>query len=122
MFRSEGDDEKALDHHVASSDSDSVFGSDVRHVDHLSSLFTRKSSPTVVTLDAYGEVAKALGLPQNPKYWSPTNLSLYLGTVLATKRGGPLSDGVLRDVQIYIIREKITGRHFMRLSEEDMAR
>jgi hypothetical protein len=95
----------------------------MRRSETLPSLFTPKPDPNITTCvasDGYSDTAKELGLPQNPKYWSPTNLSLYLGSVLSAKRGGPLLDHVLRDVQIHIIREKISGRQFMRLSEEDM--
>lgn len=92
----------------------------MRRSEVLPSLFTPKPASTAVTSDDYSDTAKALGLPQSPKYWSPTNLSLYLGTVLSGKRDGPLQDHVLRDVQIHVIREKISGRQFMRMSEVDM--
>lgn len=119
MSRSGDDDGQNREAHILSSDSDSVLAK-ARHMETLPSLFTPKSTPAIVTLDPYEELAKALSLPQNPKYWSPTNLSLYIGTVLSTKRGGTLSENVLRDIQIQLIREKINGRQFMRFSEEDM--
>lgn len=104
---------------LPSSDSESIFGARVRRSETLPSLFTPRVS---VTSDPFSELTKELGLPQNPKYWSPTNLSLYIGTVSSVKRGGPLLDHVLRDVQIYLIREKVTGRQFMRVSEVDLDR
>lgn len=118
MSRS-GDEGAHPEIEFASSDSESLFTSPMRRSETIPSLFT-PTSPSVVASDGYSDTAKELGLPQNPKYWSPTNLSLYLGTALSAKRGGPLQDHVLRDVQIHVIREKITGRQFMRLSEDDM--
>lgn len=105
---------------MPSSDSESWLKSKMRASETLPSLFTPKSTAPTATPDTYEATAKVLGLPQNPKYWSPTNLSLYIGTVLSAKRGGPLPDNVLRDVQIYFIREKVSGRQFMRFSEDDM--
>lgn len=102
------------------SDSDSLLSTRMRRSETLPSLFTPRASTAAVVMDEFSEMAKELGLPQNPKYWSPTNLSLYIGTVLSAKRGGPLPDHVLRDLQIYIIREKMTGRQFMRLSDLDL--
>lgn len=117
MSRS-GDEESEVE--LASSDSEYFFASRTRHSETLPSLFAPKQAPVVVASDNYSETAKTLGLPQNPKYWSPTNLSLYLGTVLSAGRDGPLQDHVLRHVQIHVIREKISGRQFMRLAEADI--
>lgn len=65
-------------------------------------------------------ILRSLDLPDNPKYWTPTNLALYLGTVLSLKHGGPFSDAVVRDVQVHVIREKLSGRTFLRLTEDDL--
>ncbi|KAF8322611.1 hypothetical protein DL93DRAFT_2093209 [Clavulina sp. PMI_390] len=104
-----------------SSDSEPNLAARVRHAEALPSLFTpRASTAAPAETDSYAELAKVLGIPQNPKYWTPTNLSLYIGTALSAKRGGTLQDHILRDIQIYVIREKVNGRQFMRFSEDDM--
>lgn len=78
------------------------------------------SNKTTIPLDPHSELTRELGLPENPKYWTPTSLSLYLGTVLSTKRDGPLRESAIIDIQIYLIKEKVTGRQFMRLSQDDI--
>ena len=70
----------------------------------------------------HGELIRKLELPVDPKHWSPTNLSLYLGHILSSKNGGTFPDPVIRDIQLVLIRERMNGKSFLHLTEEDLVR
>ena len=90
-----------------------------RRSETLPSLSTPTISPSFKSKNG-SELINLLGLPENPKYWTPTNLSLYLGSVLSIEHGGTFSDPVVRDIQTTIINEKLSGRAFLRLNEDDL--
>ncbi|KAF8339630.1 uncharacterized protein EI90DRAFT_3037286 [Cantharellus anzutake] len=79
------------------------------------------NTPTKTT-DFHEEIVRKLEIPANPKHWSPTSLSLYLGHVLSNKTGGTFPDPVVRDIQLVIIRERMNGKSFLHLTEEDLVK
>lgn len=70
----------------------------------------------------HDKLIRKLGLPVDPRDWSPTNLSLYIGDILSSKNGGTFPDPVIRDIQLVLIRERMNGKSFLRLTEEDLVR
>lgn len=61
-------------------------------------------------------------LPPNPKVWTPSQLSLYLSTALCAKSGEALElpAPVVHDIAAFIRQSKITGRTFLKFSENDL--
>lgn len=63
-------------------------------------------------------------LPPNPKLWTPAQLSSYLVTALRIRSssddGVVLPDRVAKDIATFVKHARITGRTFLRLSEEDL--
>ncbi|KAL0571005.1 hypothetical protein V5O48_010952 [Marasmius crinis-equi] len=61
-------------------------------------------------------------LPPNPKQWTPSQLSVYLGTALRISGGGPgeLPAPVANDIAGFVRQRKIGGRVFLRLTEEEL--
>ena len=59
-------------------------------------------------------------LPEDPKRWSPAEVSLYLTSSLnaASVGGGPTP--VAHDIATFVKDKKITGRRFLRLNEVDL--
>ena len=59
-------------------------------------------------------------LPEDPKRWSPAEVSIYLTSSLneATVGGGPTP--VAHDIATFVKDKKITGRRFLRLNEVDL--
>jgi hypothetical protein len=104
--------------------SDSYEGADAPYTrvlrrETLPSLSTPIVSPSPKATDGL-DLIKFLGLPENPRYWTPTNLSLYLGSVLSVEHGGSFSSPVIRDIETTIVNEKLSGRTFLRLNEDDL--
>jgi len=60
-------------------------------------------------------------LPDNPKHWSPSQLSVYLSSALRLKGGGSIPAPVAKDIAAFALREKLTGRTFLKLGDENLA-
>ncbi|KAI9434384.1 hypothetical protein H4582DRAFT_1979601 [Lactarius indigo] len=59
-------------------------------------------------------------LPHNPKAWTPSQLSVYLTTALRVRSGARLPERVARDITSWVRREAVTGRAFLRWTDEDL--
>ncbi|KIM33557.1 hypothetical protein M408DRAFT_326254 [Serendipita vermifera MAFF 305830] len=59
-------------------------------------------------------------LPDNPKDWTPSQLSVYLASALRLKGGGSIPAPVAKDIAGFAFREKLAGRAFLRLSDESL--
>ena len=63
-----------------------------------------------------------IDLPDDPKRWTPTEVSLYLAASLnATGGGYDLPTSVARDISTFVKDKKITGKIFLRLNEVNLA-
>jgi hypothetical protein len=61
-------------------------------------------------------------LPSNPRVWSTSQLASYLITALRVRSGEalPLPLPVAKDVASFVRQERLTGRAFLRLNEQDL--
>ena len=59
-------------------------------------------------------------LPRNPKTWMPSQLSVYLTAALQVRSGARLPERVARDITSWVRREAVTGRTFLRWTDEDL--
>ena len=62
-------------------------------------------------------------LPQDPKQWTPAEVSIYLSSSLnaaAAAAGHNLSTSAARDIVTFVKDKKITGKSFLRLNEADL--
>ncbi|KAI0248487.1 hypothetical protein BJV78DRAFT_792533 [Lactifluus subvellereus] len=59
-------------------------------------------------------------LPLNPKTWAPSQLSVYLTTALRVRSGERLPERVTRDIASWVRREGVSGRRFLRWTDEDL--
>ena len=61
-------------------------------------------------------------LPSNPRVWSTSQLASYLVTALRVRSGEalPLPLPVAKDVATFVRQERLTGRAFLRLNEQDL--
>ncbi len=59
-------------------------------------------------------------LPHNPKTWTPSQLSVYLTAALRVRSGARLPERVARDITSWVRREAVTGRAFLRWTDEDL--
>ncbi|KAF8274617.1 hypothetical protein EI94DRAFT_1695765 [Lactarius quietus] len=59
-------------------------------------------------------------LPSNPKTWTPTQLSVYLTAALRVRSGARLPERVSLDITSWVRREAVTGRTFLRWTDEDL--
>ncbi|KAG9048899.1 hypothetical protein FS837_011713 [Tulasnella sp. UAMH 9824] len=59
-------------------------------------------------------------LPTNPKAWTSTHLARYLSSALRVKGGGTLPAPVVRDIATFVIDQKLSGRAFLRLTQQDL--
>ena len=59
-------------------------------------------------------------LPLNPKTWAPSQLSVYLTTALRVRSGDRLPERVTRDIASWVRREGVSGRTFLRWTDEDL--
>lgn len=59
-------------------------------------------------------------LPRNPKTWTPSQLSVYLAAALRVRSGARLPDRVARDITLWVRREAVSGRTFLRWTDEDL--
>jgi hypothetical protein len=59
-------------------------------------------------------------LPHNPKTWTPSQLSVYLTTALRVRSGARLPERLARDITSWVRREAVSGRTFMRWTDEDL--
>ncbi|KAG8780545.1 hypothetical protein FRC16_003109, partial [Serendipita sp. 398] len=59
-------------------------------------------------------------LPDNPKEWTPMHLSVYLTSALRLKGGGAIPAPVVKDMAAFTLRAKLSGRVFLRISEETL--
>jgi hypothetical protein len=60
-----------------------------------------------------------LDLPDDPTIWKPSQLSIYLSSIL---RAGDakLPAAVAKDIASFVRENRITGKIFLRLSEDDL--
>lgn len=58
-------------------------------------------------------------LPDDPRIWSPSQLSTYLASSLRVT-SGDLPPLVAQDIAIFVRAQKITGKKFLRLTEGDL--
>jgi hypothetical protein len=58
-------------------------------------------------------------LPDDPRVWTPSQLSTYLSSSLRVT-SGDLPQLVAQDVATFVLTQKITGRKFLRLTEGDL--
>ena len=59
-------------------------------------------------------------LPHNPKTWTPSQLSVYLTAALHVRSGARLPERVARDITSWVRREAVTGRTFLRWTDDDL--
>lgn len=62
-------------------------------------------------------------LPEDPKRWTPAEVSIYLTYSLNAAAGGGRHDlptSVAHDIAAFVKDKKITGRRFLRLNEVDL--
>jgi hypothetical protein len=60
-------------------------------------------------------------LQENPKLWTPTQLSLYLTSSLRFRKGGAIPLPVAKDIAAWVMREKLGGKRFLRLTEANLS-
>lgn len=65
---------------------------------------------------------KVEDLPSNPRVWTTSQLASYLVTALRVRSGEalPLPLPVAKDVATFVRQERLTGRAFLRLNEQDL--
>jgi hypothetical protein len=59
-------------------------------------------------------------LPEDPKRWSPAEVSIYLTSSLNAAAVGSGPTPVAQDIATFVKDEKITGRRFLRLNEVEL--
>lgn len=61
-------------------------------------------------------------LPSNPRAWTTAQLASYLITALRIRSGKslPIPLPVTRDIAAFVKDARLTGRTFLRLSEQDL--
>ncbi|KAH9983298.1 hypothetical protein BJV77DRAFT_966894 [Russula vinacea] len=59
-------------------------------------------------------------LPLNPKTWTPSQLSVYLTRALRVRSGERPPERVARDIASWVRREGVTGRTFLRWTDENL--
>ena len=59
-------------------------------------------------------------LPHNPKTWTPSQLSVYLTAALHVRSGARLPERVAHDITSWVRREAVTGRTFLRWTDDDL--
>lgn len=52
--------------------------------------------------------------------WTPMQLSVYLTAALRLKGGGSVPPAVAKDIAAFALSAKLTGRSFVRLTEESL--
>jgi len=66
-----------------------------------------------------GPLLRDLDLPDDPKSWAPSQLSTYLSATLRTGDAN-LPAPVARDIVNFVNEHRITGKTFLRFSEDDL--
>ena len=59
-------------------------------------------------------------LPEDPRRWTPSEVSMYLMSTLNTGGGHDLPASVACDIATFVRDKKITGKSFLRLNEVDL--
>lgn len=59
-------------------------------------------------------------LPLNPKTWTPSQLSVYLTRALRVRSGERPPERVARDIALWVRREGVSGRTFLRWTHENL--
>ena len=68
---------------------------------------------------AAGPPPQNLDLPDDPKSWTPSQLSSYLSATLRTG-DAKLPAPVAKDIATFVNERRITGKTFLRLTEDDL--
>ncbi len=81
-----------------------------------------KRADTLPSLPPLSSPVKLDDLPSNPKVWSTSQLASYLITALRVKSTDaiPVPAPIARDIALFIKEARLTGRAFIRLTEEDL--
>ncbi|KLO17368.1 hypothetical protein SCHPADRAFT_937068 [Schizopora paradoxa] len=84
--------------------------------------YRTKRADTLPTLPPLSSPVKLDDLPSNPKVWSTSQLASYLITALRVKSSDsiPVPVPVARDIAVFIKEARLTGRAFIKLTEEDL--
>ncbi|KAH7106369.1 hypothetical protein BKA62DRAFT_686946 [Auriculariales sp. MPI-PUGE-AT-0066] len=86
--------------------------------------FRRSSTVPSLTSNTTDEdsanVLKMLGLPENPKLWTPSHLANYLTATLRFKGDAALPARIAQDLSGFVYTQKLTGRVFLRLTDSDL--
>jgi hypothetical protein len=59
-------------------------------------------------------------LPPNPKIWTPSQLSVYLTRALRVRSGERPPERVAHDITLWVRREGVSGRTFLRWTDENL--
>lgn len=59
-------------------------------------------------------------LPPNPKIWTPSQLSVYLTRALRVRSGERPPERVANDIALWVRREGVSGRTFLRWTDENL--
>jgi hypothetical protein len=59
-------------------------------------------------------------LPPNPKIWTPSQLSVYLTRALRVRSGERPPERVAHDITSWVRREGVSGRTFLRWTDENL--
>lgn len=84
--------------------------------------YRTKRADTLPSLPPLSSPVKMDDLPSNPKVWSTSQLASYLITALRVKSSDtiPVPAPIARDIALFIKEARLTGRAFIKLTEEDL--
>jgi hypothetical protein len=87
-------------------------------------LFRRPRADTLPTYltdkDSTLSVEPEEDLPPNPKLWTPSQLSVYLTRALRVRSGERPPERVAHDITSWVRREGVSGRNFLRWTDENL--
>ncbi|KAF9526331.1 hypothetical protein CPB83DRAFT_908443 [Crepidotus variabilis] len=80
---------------------------------------TRRNQRAETLPSSVGAPVQHVDLPDDPKSWTPSQVSTYLSSTLRAGSAN-LPGPVAKDIATFIRERRITGRIFLRLSEDDL--
>lgn len=87
-------------------------------------LFRRPRADTLPTYLADKDITPSSepeeDLPPNPKLWTPSQLSIYLTRALRVRSGERPPERVAHDITSWVRREGVSGRTFLRWTDENL--